>query len=557
MDHNIIIDYIRKLSTANYLKINIRDSIKILLNNILPTCSQKNKQQIEQFINIIDCKITSKTMIDLKPLKNTIVNIINNAVNNKQLIINDGTNNDGNNSSIIDNNQIINNKTNEIEELLDSNITKYNKYNNDHPMTGVYLSKTSGKYRIVVGDLKTNMKKLDDACTKIIQNSGYKTTVFTEDFCHKIWFQYKNRYLVVYKINSHMFFDILHIIDLLDLKQTVSCDKYNIFGKNIEHRMWQKNKFNGYILRELIPESIMYALVMSSSSEFSKNFKKDVSNILVNLRSNNLLTIENDTLKLNNDINGNTIHVFKNESNMNNEHNLMFKQAASHKLYCYDSIQDIKYANSLVSNGSNIILTKYINKNVIYLVLLPIKTNDNQIIIKFGFTDNIVNRLKSLKDEYKCDVLLLDIRFVNMKSEEENFHILLHRKYPDCVFNCTINNKQKNELYYLSHNVVAEFSNLNISLNELNDHSVRVDPTSELLIVLKEQSNIFSKFIEDSLCLDNKTKYDYLMVVENNNHAKYIADLQFKTNQLEYNSIDKKIALLDKQIELAKLQKTC
>jgi hypothetical protein len=117
-----------------------------------------------------------------------------------------------------------------------------------------------------------------------------------------------------------------------------------------------------------------------------------------------------------------------------------------------------------VRNGSNIILTKFINKNVVYLVLLPIKTNNKFIIIKIGFTDNIVNRLKTLKDE----------------------------------------------------------------------------PTIYKVA-------IFSNFIEENLYIDNKLKYDYLITIENNNHAKYMA-------KLKYDYIDKEIALLDKQIELAKLQ---
>jgi hypothetical protein len=42
----------------------------------------------------------------------------------------------------------------------------------------------------------------------------------------------------------------------------------------------------------------MCEFIMFSSSDFSKKIKKDVSNILVKLRSNKLLTIDNNTLKL-------------------------------------------------------------------------------------------------------------------------------------------------------------------------------------------------------------------------------------------------------------------
>jgi ribosome maturation protein Sdo1 len=38
--------------------------------------------------------------------------------------------------------------------------------------------------------------------------------------------------------------------------------------------------------------------LLTKSADFSKNFKQDVSNILIKLRSNKLLTIDNDTLQL-------------------------------------------------------------------------------------------------------------------------------------------------------------------------------------------------------------------------------------------------------------------
>jgi len=40
--------------------------------------------------------------------------------------------------------------------------------------------------------------------------------------------------------------------------------------------------------------------------------------------------------------------------------------------------------------------------------------------------------------------------------------------------------------------------------------------------------------------------YVYLLTVKNKNFAKYMADIQFKNNQLKYNYIYKQIVLLDK-----------
>jgi len=569
MDHQTIINNIQQLSHSKYIKNNVRIEIINFLNVISEKCSQINKQSIEEFKKIINEKIVSNTMISLNNLKVIIIQIINSYIGEK---------NEKNDNLIVQKTQLNNKKKEEeylledddvckdniieIEELLDNNIYDYNKYNNNNPMVGVHYTPSSGKYRVVVNDFKTNIKRLNDACNKVLEKIEYKNSIVDGKNVLKKSFKYKNKIFIIYQVNKEILFDIQHIISIININKSAAFNKYKIFSRNIECAFWQRNKYNGYILRELISESVMYELIMSSSSEFSKSFKQDVSNILVKLRSKNLLLINNNTLQLNDsldkhavDNNENNQIILKNESNMNNANNIIFKHTNSHKLLCYDSIEDISYAKNLVRNGSNIILTKFINKNVIYLILLPIKTNNNLIIIKFGFTDNIVNRLKTLKDEYKCNVYLLDVRFVNTKNEEENFHILLHRKYLDCVLNYSLLGKQKNELYILSHNIVMEFQNLNIPLNENQKNEKYIDSNDESSLFVKKQFAIFSNFIEENLYLNNRLKYDYLIIVENNSHEKYMAELQLKNNILKYNNIDKEIALINAQIELTKLQR--
>lgn len=80
-----------------------------------------------------------------------------------------------------------------------------------------------------------------------------------------------------------------------------------------------------------------------------------------------------------------------------------------------------------------------------------------------------------------------------------------------------------------------------------------MDSDDKSSIFLKKQSAIFSNFIEDNLYLDNKLKYYYIITVENNNHATYLANFQFKTYQLKFYNIYKVILLVSKQIELHNL----
>ena len=70
--------------------------------------------------------------------------------------------------------------------------------------------------------------------------------------------------------------------------------KYNKFSDNIIGYCPIKNAFGGYTIREFINEETMYQIILSSNSEFSKSFKKDVSKILCQLRKDEQLIITNN-----------------------------------------------------------------------------------------------------------------------------------------------------------------------------------------------------------------------------------------------------------------------
>ena len=216
----------------------------------------------------------------------------------------------------------------------------------------------------------------------------------------------------------------------------------------------------------------------------------------------------------------------------NLEHEKIVARCRQHKLYSYDSDEGIKYMRELINNGMNITLNKFINRNVIYLALIAISDSNNHIIVKIGFTCNILEKLKALKQTYQAKVILLDIRFANTIVDKNNLHAILHLKYPDCVHNYIIDGESKKELYVLTDGIVNEFLSINPILNEGIDMANR-------------HSSII-KLIMNCANLDDKTKCEYLMTLENNAHTKYIVDAKIKQTQLE-------LVLLDKQIILAQL----
>jgi len=244
----------------------------------------------------------------------------------------------------------------DVENKLDSKIKKYSGFTENNPMEGISYDKNKKKYQIKYENINTYAKELDTACQKIINSFDVKKSDKIgksnkiEKKYVKYFFAYGNHFFVSYLINGDPYFDIQHIISLLNLKKSSRNDKYKEFSKSIDHNIWHKNEFNGYIRRELINEKNMYMLLMSSNSQFSKRFKNDVADILVELRKDNKLEITNEKLNL------------KKNTKYNNsiEHNQIIQNLGSlsnmgsmkHPVYTYMNSFHLQYLQMLIEYGS-------------------------------------------------------------------------------------------------------------------------------------------------------------------------------------------------------------
>ena len=162
---------------------------------------------------------------------------------------------------------------NDVEKLLDDKIHKYNKYDKNHPMEGVTYNVTNKKYKMRFNNINITCKKIDNVIDKM---NEYFQDKFSEKILKNVLktkFLYQDHYFLIYW-NNKPYFDIQHIISILNLKQSYIKEKYNEFSNNICYYIWHKNEFNGYILRELIDEETMYSIIFSSNSKLSKSFKK-------------------------------------------------------------------------------------------------------------------------------------------------------------------------------------------------------------------------------------------------------------------------------------------
>ncbi len=463
--------------------------------------------------------------------------------------------NDNNNEDIDDETDITENNLtmNEIENMLDDKVSKYNKFNEKHPMKGVSYDECNNKYKIQLDEKSQTIKNLHDAIKKM---KNFKKEKFggkiSKNFS-KTNFLYKNYYFVSYTIENKFYFDIQHIISVLNLKESYIKKKYNEFSDNIRYYIWHKNKYDGYILRELISERTMYSIALSSNSEFSKSFKEDVSKILKKLRQNNNLTITNKKMTLNND----------NISLIKQERNIMNKMISDNFVpYTYNNPNNLAFVRQLVVMGSYIELSKYIKKHVLYGFIIPLPNDDNCIIIKFGYTEDIIDRIYTLKKEYKSDVYLIRIASIKGKSEEKEFHDLLRTRYENLIEKYSIEEKDKVELYKFNPILLNIFDAYKINDIDLKE-SEKITP-DELFIInsVKTQESLFTDLVLNyefnilNKQPGNKELYDFILEKQKLYHYEKIKKEEQehieRMKKMKYDNFDKYMQM--KKIKLQILQ---
>ena len=71
---------------------------------------------------------------------------------------------------------------------------------------------------------------------------------------------------------------------------------------------------------------------------------------------------------------------------------------------------NLKLVLDLIEKSKSVNISKYLNQHAIYLcITLLISDKEKKIIIKIGYTANILKRLQSLNNEYKCKMLICGI----------------------------------------------------------------------------------------------------------------------------------------------------
>lgn len=349
---------------------------------------------------------------------------------------------------------IANQTEQDIEKMLDKSVSKYNGFSEKHPMDYVSYDETDSLYVFRKTGCKKikrkNVKILCDITLKNIRDkfSGTSGEIVTQE---KIIQPYKDKYLIIYNNTTDPLFDIQHILVLLELEHTQHNDKYEKFKQHITHFTVHKNEFGGYIIRELITFKIACDIVLASNKPFAQKFKEDVSNILDELRKSGQLVVTSTAMTVN------TPNQIENDLVTDKQLEIMANSV--NELQSYDNNEYRNLVRMLVIKGSKIIITPYTNNHVMYLFIVTIKDplGKNRIICKVGYTFDIVERMNSLRSEYKCNFYLIALKFVESEKREKEFHKLMKTQFKTLWLPMAIKTKAKDEIYVFDKALYEEF----------------------------------------------------------------------------------------------------
>jgi hypothetical protein len=205
-----------------------------------------------------------------------------------------------------------------------------------------------------------------------------------------------------------------------------------------------------------------------------------------------------------------------------NDFKNIFKKSLNDKQYMLKVLDILnKYK---INNFSD-----FINKHVMYMYIMTELYND-LAIIKIGYTFNIINRYKSLCNDYKCNFILIGIKNINSESDEIMFHNYmktLTNKY-NIKYNSKLN-KTKLELYKLDEEVINEFNNFKVVLIE-QEKTKQIEYQEKTKQELEQEKTKQIEYQEKTKQIEYQEKTKQKQEQEKTKQIEY----QEKTKQIEY-----------------------
>jgi hypothetical protein len=356
-----------KIETVTQKRINVMNKY---LENIPDECEYKDT--ILNVISLLEVGTVKKTII--KKIQKCLDTIKSNeTVNNEDTDIVP--------YELIDDNVKLEN----LEKDIDSKIKKYSGFSENNPMD--YVSFHTGKrsYECNCSGIRKYLKNKEKICdfTIDILRRNFANEITEIPPTQKACISYKNKTLIAFANGNEPLFDIQHILLLLGIKESMMNKKYKEFSSKINHYICVKNEYGGYFIRELIPEEVMYEIVLSSDSDFSKSFKQDVSLIIKKARQDGKLFINMSTSNIEYDKNDTSVRGYLSIAG------------------CDQDILEKTFDTSVSTISAVYLFTIGQVKTLRDSMNIDEKYDDENIVVKFGMTDDLRRRSKEHHKNFK------------------------------------------------------------------------------------------------------------------------------------------------------------
>jgi Asp-tRNA(Asn)/Glu-tRNA(Gln) amidotransferase C subunit len=278
-------------------------------------------------------------------------------------------------------------KVEKVEKELDSHVKKYCGFSEKKPMDYVSFHIGKNSYECNCKGVRKYLKNKEKLCefTLNILRRNFRTEISEIPPKNKTCLEYENTHLIIFALQNILLFDIRQVLSVLDINDRMIERKYKEFSPKITHFMCVKNEFGGFIIRELIPEEVMYEIILSSNSKFSKSFKKDVSMILKKAREDNKLFVVDDKI------------VYDAQPSTD----LVLKKKFLCIEGCENDMTKKVLGTSITTISCIYLFTIGFVKDLRKSMKIDDKYNDNDIVVKYGRTDNLLERSQQHNKTFK------------------------------------------------------------------------------------------------------------------------------------------------------------
>jgi hypothetical protein len=197
--------------------------------------------------------------------------------------------------------------------------------------------------------------------------------------------------------------------------------------------------------------------------------------------------------------------------------------------------------------GAEALIGQFLNHNLLYAFIIPLKNKHYDIIIKFGFTDDINDRIKTLITEYGSIVYFVGVKKIKSQKKERKFHDLLRTKYPQYIEEYTINGKNKTELYKLCPLLIEIFKDYKDNGNTMNPEKIEISNKQpkysmdilETMNIVKRQENDF---------LDYTKEFNNSITKENNDHEKWMKEKEIELENIQLEKMRLQLMISKKKL---------